>query len=457
MSAKKRRSRRRRWLLIIIVLVVAGGIAAAVLGRGGDEALSVTAEEAERRDLTSVVSATGKIQPQVEVKISSEVPGEIIAIAVVEGQSVAKGDLLVRIDPETLRAQVAQSEAALSATRARSLQAKAQLLQAEQDLQRLQDLNEKGFVSPSEVETQQTTVEVQRANYQASLHQIEQQEMQLDEARDALSKTEVYAPMAGTVIALNSEVGERVVGTGQFAGTEIMRVADLSNMEVRVDVSENDIVHVAVGNEATILVDAITEREFPGEVVEIANSADIESSRSQEQLTTFEVKIKFAETDAALRPGMTATADIRTRTVEEAVSVPLQSVTVRDRKSLPEELKPKEEEAKDDADGETGTTAATDDDGDDEDHAALERRRKREGNLARLVFVVDEGIAKMRLVETGIADDTYIEIVSGVEPGETVISGSYTAITRQLKHEMPVEVRESDGDGNWGGGPPNRD
>lgn len=420
--AKKKSTRRN-----LIILVVFAAVAAALVVFGmntGKKGIEITTEKVKRGDITSLVTATGKVQPEIEIKISSEVPGEIVELAIRDGDFVHKGDLLVKVNPDTLDAQVKQQEAALAATRASSAQRRAELLQAELDLSRTSDLYKKGFVTEDELDQAKTRVEVTKAALEAANFQIERQDMQLREATDKLAKASIYSPITGTVTRLNSELGDRVVGTGQFAGTEILRVADLNNMEVRVQVSEADIVNVKVGQLAKIEVDAFSREEFTGTVTEIANSALTSNERSQEQLTTFEVRIRLDESEQVLRPGMTATADIETGTVTDVVKVPIGSVVVR----------PKRELEKDD-------DASEEDNGEDGDS---EEARDEEDSRVRVVFLFKDNKAKLVQVETGIADMDDIEIKSGLSEGDEIITGSYRALTRELKDESDVYIREKE-------------
>jgi HlyD family secretion protein len=428
--AKKKKSNLRKWILLIVFVGIVAAIIA-VGSRSGNSGLEVAVDEVERGDITSLVTATGRVHPQIEVVISSEVPGEIVALPVKDGSVVAKGDLLVSVNPDTLEAQVKQQEASLEATRANSAQRKAELLQSRLDLERTQDLHEKGFATQDALDQARTAVEVRQASFDSSLHLIRQQEMQLKEASDQLSKASLYAPIDGTVISLNSEIGDRVVGTGQFAGTEIMRIADLSTMEVRVEVSEADIVNVAIGDKASTEMDALPDEPYDGMVTEIANSAATANSRSREELTTFEVTIRLDEPGERLRPGMSATADIETETVTDVVKVPLGAVVVRPAREI-KKLKDAEEGA------ETS--------GEDEASKETTESDKEKEDRVRVVFVVEEDTAKLRVVETGIADREDIEILSGLEDGEEIVTGSYRALTRELKDGSAITRRKKDED-----------
>lgn len=390
--------------------------------------MEVTIKAVERGDITSTVTATGTVQPEVEVVITSEVPGEIIELPVKDGDSVSKGDLLVRVNPDTLEAQVKQQEAALASTRSSAAQRSAEMLQAELDFKRLQDLFEKGFTTQDELDQAKTRVEVAFAAHESAKFQIQRQEMQLKEANDQLAKASLYSPIDGTVVSLASELGDRVVGTGQFAGTEIMRVADLGNMEVNVDVSEADIVNIEIGDTAKIEVDAIADEELRGTVTEIANSAVTTNARSQEQLTTFSVIVKLDTPASRLRPGMSATADIETDTVTGVIKVPLGSVVVRSKN----EVEGKKDKPENEADADKKDWGGDNGNG----------KRKKDERV-RVVFIDQDGIAKIRKVETGIADSDSIEIKSGLTDEERIITGSYSALTRELKDGSPIKEREN--------------
>ncbi|MCD8483332.1 MAG: efflux RND transporter periplasmic adaptor subunit [Verrucomicrobia bacterium] len=275
-------------------------------------------------------------------------------------------------------------------------------------------------------------LEIRRASLEAATFRIEQQEMNLREARDQLAKASTFSPIDGTVTKLESELGDRVVGTGQFAGTEIMRIANLSTMEVRVDVSETDITSVKIGDEASIEIDALPSRRFEGVVTEIANSAQTSQAGNQEQLTTFSVRVRFNEVDTAMRPGMTATTDIRTQTVDNVVRVPLQSVTVRSREVVEEVLgisaevsTPTESAVAGQARGRPGAGSAS--------------ARRNNDILRRVVFVINpDNTVRMVPVETGIADARFIEITQGLSAGDRVVTGPHGALTRELQHGSTI-------------------
>src|SRR6059058_2642564 len=432
-AVKKRRSRRGRKILIgsagaalllIIGLVVAGK---------REKPIPVTTEKAILRTILQTVSATGKIQPETEVKISPEVAGEIIELPVEDGMQVKKGDLLVKIKPDSYKAQLEQQEAAISAAKANNLQQKATMLKTDHDLGRAKDLFEKKLISEQEYNAAEAAYDVAKNTYESSLHEIERAQASSSQARDQLSKTTIYAPMDGTVTILNSKLGERLVATNQFAGTEVMRVADLSHMQAVVDVNENDVVNVKLGDKASVKIDAYAGRKFKGVVQQIANTGKTTGTGTQEEVTNFEVKIRIDDHDVALRPGLSCTADIQTNMVNDAVAVPMQSVTIRtgDTNLSPEEIEKQKQKIaardKDDNKAELSNDRL-------EKQAQKEEREK----LAKVVFLKSGNKAHMVKVNTGIADDSYMEIKSGIKPGDEVVSGSYSAISRKLKEGAKV-------------------
>ncbi len=421
---------------ILLLLGIGGAIVAK--RRNADKATVVTIEKALVKTITQIVSATGKIQPEVEVKISPEVSGEIVALPFKEGAAVKKGDLLLSIRPDNYQAQVEQQEAGLLAARATAEQNKAQLSKAREDLERSVTLSARNLIAESEATKTRTDVEVAQASYDSALAQIRRAEGQLKQSRDQLEKTTLYAPIDGTVSLLNSERGERVVATGQFAGTEVMRVADLERMEVRVNVNENDVVNVKVGDLARISIDAYPSRKFAGLVKEIASSAKTTGAGSQEEVTNFQVKIRISEPGVALRPGMSANADIETKTAENVVAVPIQSVTVRSRdgaktiEQLAEDRDRKDRESQGD-----GAAASVN------EKQQSDRERADRLALQRVVFVRSGDTVKQVSVETGIGDTSHIEIKSGLKAGDEVVTGSFSVITRTLKDGSAIRIEQS--------------
>src|SRR5205814_9202740 len=289
LSPRKRRSRRRRYIIFGVVgLLLLWLIVGSIMGRR-EKPIQVTTEKAVRKTIVQTVSATGKIQPEVEVKISPEVAGEITELPVEDGVRVKKGDLLVKIKPDSYKALLEQQEAAISAAKATNLQQKATMMKTEHDLKRAEDLFNKKLISEQEYNAAQAAYDVAKNTHESSLHEIERAEASSSQAGDQLSKTTIYSPIDGTVTILNSKLGERLVATGQFAGTEGMRVADLGHMEARVDVNENDVVNVKVGDQASVKIDAYSDRRFHGTVHQIANTGKTTGAGTQEEVTNFEV------------------------------------------------------------------------------------------------------------------------------------------------------------------------
>jgi HlyD family secretion protein len=430
---RKRRSTRKRQIIIGVVGFLVLWLIVSIMLSKREKPIPITTEKAVRKTILQTVSATGKVQPETEVKISPEVAGEIIELPVEDGMAVKKGDLLVKIKPDTYKALLEQQEAAISSAKATNLQQKATMVKCEQDLKRSDDMFAKKTISVQEYNTAQAAYDVAKNTYESSLHMIEQAQASSSQARDQLSKTTVYSPINGTVTILNSKLGERIVATGQFAGTEVMRVADLSRMQAVIDVNENDVPNVKIGDKANVKIDAYGDRIFKGTVAQIGNTGKTTGSGTQEEVTNFEVKINLEREDVLLRPGLSCTADIETNMVKDAVAVPMQAVTIRTSES---NLSPEEIEKR------RMKTAARDK-GDNNADYVNERQekaaqREEREKLAKVVFLKKGGKAQLAKVTTGISDDTYIEIKSGVQPGDEVISGSYSAISRKLKDGAKV-------------------
>ena len=394
-------------LALILLLIV--GKKAGWFGKTGNfKEVEIT--KIEPINIIETVSATGKIQPEIEVKLSSEVSGEIIELPVVEGQAVEKGDLLVRVNPDIYQSNVNRAQAGLETSRANYAQAQASLKQAEANYNRNKSLFDKGVISKAEWDRVVSEYEVAQANKESAYYNMQSTSATVKEAQDNLGRTNIYAPMSGTISKLDAELGERVVGTQQMAGTEILRVANLTNMEVEVDVNENDIVKVQVGDSTIVEVDAYLGKEFKGIVTEISNSAD--AALTTDQVTNFKVKVRILEESykdllegkadnySPFRPGMTATVDIITNRKNNIIGVPISAIVIKN---------------------DTTATESTD--------------QKYEA-----VFLKEGTKAELRKVSTGIQDDSNIEITEGLTEGETVITGPYNTVTKSLKEGDDVEV-----------------
>jgi HlyD family secretion protein len=412
-------------ITLLIVLKKSGTI-----GQSDNEAKEVELAKVNQTTIIETVSATGKIQPEVEVKISSEVSGEVIALNVKEGQQVKKGQLLVKINPDIYTSGVDRTVASLSTTKASLDQADAQVKEAKANYERNKKLFEKGVISRAEWDRLQSAYEVAMAGKQQAYYQVKSAKANVTEATDNLKRTTIFAPADGTISKLDVELGERVLGTQQMAGTEIMRIANLNNMEVEVDVNENDIVKISIGNLAKIEVDAYLKRKFDGVVTSISNSAN--SNLTADQVTNFKVKVKISKesyTDllagkpanySPFRPGMTATVDIETKRTENIIAIPISSVVVKTdttatKKDIVEEIE--EEEAQ----------------------KATNTKPKKEERF-ECVFVNVNGKAKLRVVKTGIQDDTNIEIISGLKAGEEIITGPYSLVSKELMPNDKVKL-----------------
>ncbi|MBR9978126.1 MAG: efflux RND transporter periplasmic adaptor subunit [Bacteroidetes bacterium] len=403
-------------LLVIIIIAV-------IIGSKRDEVIVVQTEEVERRNLTQVVEATGKIQPQTQVKINAEVSGEIIELPVEEGDGVKKGQLLVRIKPDQYIAQKDQGVANLKRSKAMLVQREADFRKVENEYRRVQELHEKGLVSVAELESGKSLYEIAKAGVDAARFDVQNAEATLSRAREDLAKTAIYSPINGIVTQRISKLGERVSGSSFTQGTEIMTVSDLSVMEARVEVNENDVVLISIDDTARIDVDAYPDQEFLATVYQIANTASTRGLGTQEEVTNFEVRLIVMVGGKEFRPGMSCSARIETDTRHDVVSVPLQSVTTRDKDRWRDE------------DMETDDTYA-----DVTIEGITERDRPGREKTQEVLFVVREGLARQLPVTTGISSDQYIEIREGLETGEEVIKGSYRAISRELKDSTHVRV-----------------
>ncbi|PYJ26325.1 MAG: efflux RND transporter periplasmic adaptor subunit [Verrucomicrobia bacterium] len=435
LTAKQRRARRKKQIIFGSISLIVLCIVASIIWSKREKPIPVTTEKAIRKTIVQTVSATGKVQPETEVKISPEVAGEIIDLPVEDGKAVRKDDLLVRIRPDSYKALVEQQEAAISAAKATNLQQKATMSKTEHDFKRAEDLFSKKLISEQEYNAAEAAYDVAKNTYESSLHEIERAQAGSSQARDQLSKTTIYSPIDGTVTVLNSKQGERLVATGQFAGTEVMRVADLSHMEARVDVNENDVVNVKVGDKAEVKIDAYGDRKFHGTVYQIANTGKTTGSGTQEEVTNFEVKIRIEDTDVTLKPALSCTAEIHTNEVKDVVAVPMQAVTIRTGESnlSPEEIEKKKQKIAQRDKGDNNAEFVNE----RAEKAAQKGERER---VSKVVFLKKANKAQLMKVTTGISDDTYTEIKSGIQPGDEVISGSYSAISRKLKDGVKVKI-----------------
>jgi HlyD family secretion protein len=410
MATNGKKSRKKKIIIFSILGLVLVVLALVVfMGSKKEPIIAVQTEKVAARTITQVVTATGKIQPEVQVKISPEVSGEIVELPVKEGDQVKRGDLLLKIKPDVYIAQRNQFTAGL-------LQAKAGLMKSEPDYHRIESLFKKGLASQSEYDQARATYEQNKAYF-------EQAQASLQQAEENLRKTTVFSPMDGTVSQLNSEKGERVLGTQQFQGTDVMTIADLSRMEARVDVSETDVILVHLGDTARISVDAFPDKKVNGVVYEIANTATSTGAGTQEEVTNFTVKMRIVGKGLLLRPGMSMTADIETETKQNVLTVPIQCVTTR---------APKMEMKEGEGEGQPMPAPA----------GGVTAKSKLENKPREIVFAVENGVAKAVPVKRGISSDQYVEISDGLKEGMEVVSGSYKAINRELEDGSKVRGEE---------------
>lgn len=436
------------WIIIISVTVIAGVLIMQVMQ--GSKPIEIYTEKASVRNIIEVVSATGKIQPETELKLSSDVSGEITEMKVKEGDQVKKGDLLCRIKPDLyvsaidrVSATVNTTKANLSTNKAQLDQAKANLASAEATYKRNQKLFDQAAISQQEFETakaqyesSKANVTAMEANVNAGEYNIQSTQASLKEANTNLEKTFIYAPVDGTISKLSVEKGERVVGVSGMAGTEILRLANLNEMEVSVEVNENDIIKVHKNDTALIEVDAYMDKKFKGIVTEIANSSN-STGISVDQVTNFVVKIRMLRESyeylisdnnpVPFRPGMSASVDIQTTRVYNVMSVPIQAVTTRNKDSINISVSDEDREVKVKNDNEEKET------------------KTEETKVTELIFVLVNGEATQKEVKTGIQDNDYIEIKSGINKGDEIISGPYSAVSKILKHGTKVtQVQKED-------------
>lgn len=411
---------------VIIVLMVLSS--KGVFG-SREELKEVEVAKVDEITIIETVSATGKIQPEIEVKVSSQVSGEIIALPVKEGQIVKKGDLLVKINPDIYTSGLNRTVSNYAGTKAGLSQADASFKEAQASYERSKSLFEKGIISRADWDKAIAAFEVAKANKQSAYYNVQSANASVVEAKDNLGRTTIYAPADGTISVLNVELGEKILGTQQMAGTELLRVANLNNMEVEVDVNENDIVKVNIGDETNIQVDAYLKKEFKGVVTSISNSAS--TGTTADQVTNFKVKVRILKesyedllkgkpaTYSPFRPGMTATVDIITKRKEKIIGVPISAVVVKS-DTLPKSILDVPE---------------------DEEAAKTEKVKSKSDKKLECVFVKVKDKARIRVVKTGIQDDTNIEILTGLKKGDEVIIGPYNTVSKDLNSGDKVKFK----------------
>lgn len=442
-------TKRRKIIIFSVIGLTVAGLGAFAFLRKREPVITIQTEKVTRRNLTELVTANGKIQPVIQVKISPEVSGEIIELPVKEGQCVTKGDLILKIKPDFYKANRSQAEAGYNSSLASQETTEARLRQAEADFKRVQGLFDTKLVSDSAFDEAKAAYDVAKAQLNSAIHQVEMSKASLASAQDNLDKTTIVSPLTGTISKLNSEVGERVVGTATMAGTEVMTIADLNEMEARVDIGEMDVVLLKAGQHVRLEVDAFKDRKFNGTVTEIANSSKSQIGGSSQEATKFEVKIRIQEKEA-FRPGMSVTAEIETRSRTNVLTVPIASVTTR----LPEDKdKAKKGTKGGNKAGGSGTNSsvaassptngtpsegASELAGDSSSNTNSAKADKKGPKTIEVVFLADKDRAKMVPVKIGISDENYWEILEGLQENQEVISGGIRAITRDLEEGKKI-------------------
>ena len=414
-----------RHLIISVTLVLFIVVIVAIFSRnGGDQTIPVQTAKVEKQRVVETVSATGRIQPKTQVKISADVAAKITQLDVEEGDWVERGQFLVQLDREKFLAVVERSEANVRSAEADARLAKENMLKVEKDYERTRGLFDRDLESQAILDQMYAAYQVEKARYQSALELVEQARALLKQGQDDLSKTTIYAPMAGTISSLNKEVGEIALGS-QFQEDVILIISDLGGMEALVDVDENDIVSITLGDSAKIEVDALPDLVYTGVVTEIASSAKISGQGSVDQKTDFEVEITIIDPGDQLRPGMTASSDIITDIQENALAIPIQSVAVR----TPAQLKKLEPSGE-------GDVAIAD------DSASLNYKPDKDG-FVEVVFVVEKNSVIAKQVSTGIQSETLIEIKAGLQEGDEIVIGNYRAISQDLRNGSKITIQNA--------------
>ena len=422
---KKKKSKKKKIIFGIIIGVVLLIIISIVISSNKEKEIEVQTEKITKRNITQVVTATGKIQSETQVNISAEISGEIVSLPFKEGEEVNKGDLLVKINPDAYYPQLKQQTAGVRVQQ-RNLESQEVTLQKyELELQRTQELYDKGLASQSELDNAQATVNEMLAQMNTTRAQINQQRASLLSVKYDLSKTTIFSPIFGTVTQLNNEAGEKVLGTSFNVGSNIMTISDLSKMECQVEVGETDVSFVKIGDTARIEVDAFPDKILTGYVYEIANSATTTGIGTQDEVVNFIIKVRILDKDVELRPGMSCTADIEVNMKENVMAVPIQSVTVREEGfgKFGEDMEGEDEEDKPE-----NLSRESDD------------KMKKKKKPQEIVFIVEDNYSVKKDVKTGISDDFYIEITDGLKEGEEVIKGPFKAINKELEEDTKVKV-----------------
>jgi len=420
LSASRKKKKRKRTLIILSLIFILIIVLVVILSGKKEKVVEVQTEKVSTRNITQIVTATGKVQAEKKVNISAEVSGEIIELPYKEGDYVRQNDLVVKIKPDQYYPQIKQQEAAIKVQESNLKALQVNLRKNELDLNRIKELRGKGLASQSELDNIQAAYDATLADINTSYAQINQQQAALSSVQYELSKTTIYAPMSGVLTQRNNEVGEKVLGTMSNMGNNILTISDLSSMECDVEVGETDVTLLSLGDTANIEIDAFPNAIMHGTIFEIANTATAKNTGTQEEVVNFIVKIRIINEGYDLRPGMSCSVDIEVEKKENVLSVPIQSVTTREEDSVKQ----------------TGIVT---------DNPELTTKKSAEQEEKKLkpkeiVFVIENGVAQKRTVKTGISDISYIEILEGLSGNEEVVKGSYKAINKELDDNVKVKI-----------------
>jgi len=415
---RKKKSKKKKFIIIGSIILIALIVVAVMISSKKEKLIDVQTEKVKKHNITQVVTATGKIQAETKVVISTEISGEIVSLPFKEGDEVKKGDLVLKIKQDAYAPQIQEQNAQVNVAESNMKINEVAVQKSKLEYDRIQELQTKGLASTADLDNA-------RLNYEQLLAQLNSNRANITLSRTGLakikydmSKTTIYAPMSGTLTQLNNEVGEKVLGTNFNQGTGIMTISDLSSMECQIDVSETDVTLININDTARIQVDAFPDRTFTGYVYEIANTATSKGLGTQEEVVNFVVKVRIIDKDNELRPGMSCTVDVEVEKKNNVIAVPIQSITVRE------------------------DVNAMNNEKMDAENENLQRKenKKDKKKPQEIVFVIENGVAKKKNVKTGISDDNYIEVTEGLGDGLEVVKGSYKAITKDLEEDTKVKV-----------------
>lgn len=415
---KKRKSKKKKFIILGAIFLVIVIVIAVVASSKKEKMVDVQTEKVKKHNITQVVTATGKIQAETKVVISSEVSGEIVSLPYKEGEEVKKGDLVVKIKQDAYAPQIQEQNAQVNVAESNLKINEVAVQKSKLEYDRIQELQSKGLASTADLDNARLNYEQLLAQLNSNRASINLSKTGLAKIKYDMSKTTLYAPMSGTITQLNNEIGEKVLGTSFNQGTGIMTISDLSSMECQIDVSETDVSLINIGDTARIQVDAFPDRTFNGYVYEIANTATSKGLGTQEEVVNFIVKVRIIDKENELRPGMSCTVDVEVEKKNNVIAVPIQSITVREDMNMNNEQM----------------------DGENENLQRKENKKDKKSKPQEIVFIVEGGVAKKKNVKTGISDDTYIEVTEGLDENLEVVKGSYKAITKELEENSKVKV-----------------